>query len=206
MLMLALDVDGVLLDPDRGGKGHWTNELTARFGITRDEFRHAFFVRVWDDVVNGRRPIEPAVADALGTIGSTATVEEVLACWFEADFVPIEEVVAFARRVSAAGMRVVLATNQEHRRAAFLAERLGELMTIDAIVYSAQIGAQKHEAKFFHVASERLEVVLDRRSDVVFVDDLIDNVRLANASGWTAILADAGRSWIGEAGLVLGLD
>ena len=108
MFTLALDVDGVLLDPDRGGAGHWTNELTARFGITRDEFRRAFFMTAWDDVVNGRRPIEPAVAAALEVIGSTATVEDVLGCWFEADYVPIEAAVGFARRAAASGTRVVL--------------------------------------------------------------------------------------------------
>ena len=205
MFTLALDVDGVLLDPDRGGAGHWTNELTARFGITRDEFRRAFFMTAWDDVVNGRRPIESAVAAALDVIGSTATVEDVLGCWFEADYVPFDAAIGFAQRAAASGTRVVLVTNQEHRRARFLTERLSAAFKLDGIVYSADVGAQKHEAKFFDVASERLGIPLDRRADVVFVDDTIDNVRQAKASGWTAIHADPGGAWIGEAERVLGI-
>ena len=191
MITLALDVDGVLLDPDRAGAGHWSNELTAKFGITRDEFRRAFFMVVWDDVVNGRRPIEPALASALESIGSKATVEAVLACWFEADFVPVPAAIEFARRAAASGVRVVLVTNQEHRRARFLADRLGELIKLDGIVYSADVGVQKHEAKFFDVATKRLAITDGRRSDVLFVDDTVDNVRQASASGWTAIHADA---------------
>ena len=62
ILTLALDVDGVLLDPDRNGAGHWTNELTARFGIERAQLRESFFMNSWDDVVNGRRSVE----DGLG--------------------------------------------------------------------------------------------------------------------------------------------
>ena len=58
MLTLALDVDGVLLDPDRNGDGRWTNELAARFGIERSQLREAFFMRRWDDVINGRRSVE----------------------------------------------------------------------------------------------------------------------------------------------------
>lgn len=202
---LALDIDGVLLDPDRGGAGHWTNELTARFGITRDEFRRAFFMTAWDDVVNGRRPIEPAVAAALEVISSTATVEDVLACWFEADYVPIDAAIGFAQRAVASGTRVVLVTNQEHRRARFLTERLGAVFKLDGIVYSADVGAQKHEAEFFNVASERLGIPPDRRAGVLFVDDRVGNVRQANVSGWTAIHADAGGAWIGEAERVLGI-
>ena len=205
MLTLALDVDGVLLDPDRGGRGHWSSELAARFGISPEAFRRAFFVAAWDDVVTGRRPIEPALADGLLALGSTASVEQALECWFEADFCLIEPALAFARRVAASGTRVVLVTNQEHRRATFLATRLGAELPLDAVVYSAAVGAQKHEPIFYDVASERLGIVRDRRSEVVFVDDMADNVTQARGSGWTAIQADPDGAWFRVAERALGL-
>ena len=198
-LTLALDVDGVLLDPDRGGTGHWSSELTARFGIDPEAFRRAFFVAAWDDVVTGRRPIEPALADGLLALGSTASVDQVLECWFEADFCLIEPAIAFARWAAASGARVVLATNQEHRRARFLMERLGAAMPLDSVVHSAAVGAQKHEAIFYDRASERLGILRTRRREVVFVDDVLDNVIQARASGWTAIHADPAGKWIEEA-------
>ena len=125
MLTLALDVDGVLLDPDRNGDGHWTNELTARFGIERAQLRESFFMNSWDDVINGRRTVEDSLREALALIGTTVDVESVLSCWFDADYAPIEETFDLARRAAAAGCRVVLATNQEHRRAAYLHRRIG---------------------------------------------------------------------------------
>jgi len=78
MRILALDVDGVRLDPDRAGAGHWTIEMERGFGITRSQFREAFFMTMWDDLINGRRPIEGAVAEALCILNAAVDVEDVL--------------------------------------------------------------------------------------------------------------------------------
>jgi len=117
---LALDVDGVLLDSERGGHGHWSNELERRYGITQPQLRDAFFAPYWDDVVNGRRAIEPALEHALRTIGCEVAVDDVLECWFEADFVPIDRSIALARAAAAADISVALVTNQDRRRAHYL--------------------------------------------------------------------------------------
>lgn len=203
MTTLALDVDGVLLDPERGGSGHWTEDLERRYGITRDQVRRTFFMRTWDDVVNGRRPIESALAESLAEIGSDVDVEDVLTCWFEADFAIIDAAIELARQASAAGCVVVLATNQEHRRAAFLRERLP--LDLDDVLYSADLGVQKHEAEFFELASIRLGVPDDRRCDIVFVDDAEHNVAQARAAGWRAIHAAPGAAWIPDARRALDL-
>jgi putative hydrolase of the HAD superfamily len=201
MRILALDVDGVLLDPERHGAGHWTVEMERSFGLTRLQFREAFFMRAWDDVVNGRQSVEAGVADALAQLSAEVDVEEFLRVWFEADFAVIDEAIELARRVSDAGWRVVLATNQEHRRAAFLRERLGARMPIDDVLYSADLGVQKHDGVFFELASARLGVDVEDRCDVVFVDDVEHNVARARSAGWTAVHAapDAPAGvWIAE--------
>ncbi len=45
-------------------------------------------MRSWDDVVNGRRPVETAVADALAEIGADVEMEDFLTVWFGADASP----------------------------------------------------------------------------------------------------------------------
>lgn len=205
MRILALDVDGVLLDPERFGSGNWTNELERRHGITRPQLREAFFSRSWDDVVNGRRDIEPALAEALDEIGSTVPVDDVLACWFDADFAPVDDAVDLARRAADAGCRVVLATNQEHRRAAYLGERLGGLIPLEAVIYSADLGVQKHDPRFFELATQHLGVDPVDRSSIVFVDDVEHNVEQARAAGWSAFGATAGVDWISPVAQALGL-
>lgn len=205
MLTLALDVDGVLLDPDRNGDGHWTNELTAQFGIERAQLRESFFMNCWDDVVNGRRSVEDGLAEALARIGVTVDVEAVLSCWLDADYAPIDEAFDLARRAAAAGCRVVLATNQEHRRADYLHRRIGAEFALDAVIYSADVGCQKHDPRFFEIASERLGVNVDLRQSVVFVDDVMHNVDVARSSGWRAVHASSDQRWRHEVAELLGL-
>jgi putative hydrolase of the HAD superfamily len=205
MLTLALDVDGVLLDPDRNGDGHWTNELTARFGIERVQLRETFFMQSWDDVVNGRRTVEDGLGEALARIGTTVDVESVLSCWFDADYAPIAETFDLARRAAAAGCRVVLATNQEHRRADYLQRRIGAAVPLEQVIYSADVGCQKHDPRFFETASGRLGLNPDQRANVVFVDDVMHNVEVARSSGWRAVHASVDQPWRHEVADLLGL-
>ena len=55
-------------------------------------------------------------------------VDEALHCWFEADFVPNGDVVKWASDYARRGVSIAIATNQEHRRAKFLKERLAALL------------------------------------------------------------------------------
>lgn len=206
MTILALDVDGVLLDPDRGGKGHWSAEVERQHGITGDQLVEAFFAPLWQDIVTGRRPIEPGLADALRRLGSTADAEDVLATWLAADCVMFPDTVQLARRASEAGIPVVLATNQEHRRASDLRARLNGHFPLTDLLYSADLGHPKPTAEFFELASARLGVAPDARSSIVFADDSEANVDAARRAGWRAVHAVAGNGWIGEVEALLGLD
>lgn len=203
MTWLVLDVDGVLLDPDRGGDGHWTNELERRFGITRPALRETFFAPHWDDVVTGRRAIEPTLADALAEIGTSADVEDVLTCWFDTDLVPVPAAVDLARRAAAAGVRVAAGTNQERRRAAHLRDRLGTLFPLDELIASAEVGSSKPEPEFFRAADARLGRDLD--THVVFADDAVGNVDAARTHGWSGVHVHPDDDWIGAVESLLGL-
>jgi putative hydrolase of the HAD superfamily len=205
MLTLALDVDGVLLDLDRGGRGPWSNELEARFGIEPALLDEAFFRRSWTDIIVGRRSVEDGLAEALAQIGTTADVESVLACWFDADYVPIADTFELAQRATHAGCRVVLATNQEHRRAAYLHRRIGASFPIDRVIYSADVGYQKHDPTFFAIASALLGVDPSDRSNIVFVDDVAQNVDVARSSGWRAVHAAPGHPWHNDVAALLEL-
>lgn len=205
MLTLALDVDGVLLDSDRGGAGHWSAELTAQLGITRAVMQATFFEPSWADVIVGRRLIEDALGAALAEMGSAADVESVLACWFDADFVPIEGALKVAHRAAAAGHRLVLATNQERRRAEYLRANLGSLLPLDDVLCSGDLGYEKNDPQFFELASERLAVSPAERSSIVFVDDRIGNVDVARSCGWQAVHATGDETWHDDVAVALGI-
>lgn len=192
--ILALDVDGVILDPQRGGHGHWTEALAARHGITREQLREAFFAPYWPEVIVGQCAIEPALAASLAQLGAPASVEEVLACWFEADFVLSPAVVASVRSWADAGVTVVLATNQEHRRVRYLRARLQALVPVSDILYSADLGVEKHDERFFHLASARLGRV-DGDPAPVLLDDDLRNVETAQRCGWSAVHFTGQAGW-----------
>jgi len=79
-VILAVDVDGVLLDPSRGGRGSWQEEPRARHGIDPAALNTAFFARYWRDILVGRIPIELALASALEQLRITVDLEDVLTC------------------------------------------------------------------------------------------------------------------------------
>ncbi|MFP3881868.1 MAG: HAD family hydrolase [Actinomycetota bacterium] len=191
---LRWDVSGVLPD-----------ELAAQFGIEEDQMREEFFMRGWNDVIRGRRSIETVLREALQRMGATADVESVLACWFEADYSPVVETFDLARRAAQAGCRVVLATNQEHRRAEYLRRRIAAVLPLDRVFYSAELGVVKHDRRFFELASLRLDLADAQRASVVFVDDVAENVEVARAVGWRAVHASVDESWRHEVEDNLGL-
>ena len=174
-LVVALDVDGVLVDANRDD--HWLDSVAAELDLTAADF-DPWFATHWVDVVTGKRAIEAALA----TFAEGFDVEGFLRRWFEASSTLNDEVVEAARSWSAAGARLVLATNQEHRRAAHLREHLGAQLPLDDVFYSADFGVGKPSAKFFGFADARLD-----GARVVFIDDARANVESARAHGWHAI-------------------
>ena len=192
-VVLALDVDGVILDPTAGGRGGWSAVVAARYGVEADDLQSIFFARAWADVIDGRKAVEPALTAALQELGWSMSAEDLLACWFEADSAVDDEVARAARSWADDGARIVLVTNQEHRRARFLQERLGAPLPISAMAYSAALGYVKTDPAFFPAACRLLAI--NESDHVVFVDDSVENVEAARRFGWTAVHFIASGDW-----------
>ena len=90
------------------------------------------------------------------------------------------------------GTRVFHATNQEHRRAAYLMDTLALRDRIDGMLHSAALGARKPDSAYFTAATREAEVA---PSDVVFIDDVAANIEAARRFGWRAI------QWLGDMSL-----
>ena len=191
---LVLDVDGVLLDSGRGGLGSWKEVFSQRFEVNADELREEFFEPFWHEIVAGMRDVVPSLAEALRRLRWDIDVEEALHCWFEADFVPNGDVVKWASDYARRGVSIAIATNQEHRRAKFLKERLAALLPLNGFVYSAQIGRIKSDPYFFIAAEQELDLPLDKHR-VVLVDDSPANVRSAQRARWNAVHFDPSLDW-----------
>jgi putative hydrolase of the HAD superfamily len=192
--VLALDVDGVLLDPGPDGTGSWQSVLAERYAVDPTLLDSAFFRARWPGIIVGAEAIEPALGEVIAELGWTVTVDELLDCWFEADFTVDHQVVEAVNTWTATGARLVLVTNQEHRRARYLDRRLGELLPVSGMAYSAAVGFTKEHPRFFGAASDLLGLPR-HSSSVVFVDDAPENVEVARQHGWTAIHFVRGDGW-----------
>ncbi|HEY5266142.1 MAG TPA: HAD family hydrolase [Acidimicrobiales bacterium] len=192
-VVVALDVDGVLLDSASDTRGHWKTQFARRFGVDADQLRDVFFLRWWPDIIVGRQRVEAGLADAFSALGWDIDVEDALACWFDGDFFINSEVVQAANEWSSRGARIVLATNQERRRASYLEHRLAPLVPFSGMAYSGQLGFLKDEMSFYLEAERLLDI--PSPGAVVLVDDTADNVETAHRHGWLGLHFEKGSHW-----------
>jgi FMN phosphatase YigB (HAD superfamily) len=201
-VLLALDVDGVLLDAGRDGRGPWQVSFGERFGVDPFRLNDTLFAAPWPDVITGQRPVEAALAEALAALGWDMGVEAALQCWFEEDFVVDPMVLAAATQWSELGVPLALVSNQEPRRARYLEQRLTPLLPPPfGTAFSGDIGAVKGDCGFYSRAERHLG--LEPGAPVVFLDDTLANVVVASAHGWKGIHFSPGGQWHDEVAAAL---
>ena len=192
--LLALDVDGVLLDPTRGGRGPWQIAFGERFGVDARRLDGALFATRWPEVIVGKRAVEAALADALEELGWGMGVDAALACWFEEDFVLAPAVLEAVTTWAGRGWPLALVSNQEPRRARYLEERLASLLPIGGTAFSGDLGLTKSEQPFYERAERHLGIA-ESGPAIVFLDDTRDNVDVARHQGWNGIHFTVDGDW-----------
>lgn len=194
MRTIMLDVDGVLVCGRPGDGAQWWTDLGADLGISRDMLRSAFFAPRWQDIVSGRKPLVPELAEVLAEIAPDVSVDAFIDYWFvndsRIDSAVLDAVLEIRRR----GDRVYLATNQEHMRAAYLMEDMGLREKVDGIFYSASLGYQKPSTEFYSLVTQATSVAPE---SIVLIDDTVENVRAARTAGWSAVHWQKGMSLAG---------
>src|SRR4051794_8173139 len=181
---LMVDVDGVLVDGRPEDGRHWLTSVEEDFGFTSDTLHEQFFAPHWEDIVVGRSGLMEHLTPALQRIAPHISAAAFVSYWFERDS---RVVAAFLPELSLlrnAGIRVHLATNQEHLRAAYLMEELGLAGHVDGIFYSARLGAKKPDMEFF--AKVQTAVRLSGE-ELLLIDDSRANVEAALTAGWRAL-------------------
>ncbi|MEO0780222.1 MAG: HAD-IA family hydrolase [Pseudomonadota bacterium] len=178
---VMLDVDGVLIAGHGTKDERWIHRLKEDLGIEPEDLVRAFFAKGWKKVVTGEDALEPALAKSLDELGSTVEVGTLIDYWFEKDARLVTSVVQDTQRLREAGFKVILTTNQEHRRAAYLMTELKLNKVADGIVYSAQAGAQKPDRAFFEYAMRQTGEAPQAH---LLVDDHAVNVDGARQIGW----------------------
>jgi putative hydrolase of the HAD superfamily len=181
---LMVDVDGVLVDGRPEDGRHWLTSVEDDLGFSSDSLHEHFFAPYWENIVLGRAGLMEHLPAALHKIAPQVSPAKFLAYWFERDSRLATALLQELSFVRSAGIRVYLATNQEHVRAAYLMDNLGLAAQVDGIFYSARLGAKKPDIEFF--AKVQAAVGLSAQ-EILLIDDSRQNIDAARNAGWQAL-------------------
>jgi len=184
MKILMVDVDGVLVSGRPADGLPAFTDAQRDLGLDMAKLQQHFFTPHWADIVSGREPIELRLQSVLAEIAPHLGVEDVLRYWFENDSRLDQRLLDDLAGLRATGTKLYLATNQEHRRAAWLMQHLGFADRFDGIFYSAALGHKKPSVEFFEIATQRAGV---DPADIGFIDDAAQNIEAARQCGWAAV-------------------
>jgi putative hydrolase of the HAD superfamily len=181
---LMLDVDGVLVSGRPKDGRAWASDLDADLGVSQVDLQKAFFVPYCSDIVTGRRGLAELLKAALATIAPDVSHHDLIDYWFTNDSGLDLAVIASLDLQRERGIKVYLATNQEHLRAGYLMNTLGLSEHCDGIYYSAAIGFQKPDRQFFQHVAVSSGIAANQ---LLLLDDLAGNVVAARDAGWQAL-------------------
>ena len=187
-----MDVDGVLVRGRPEDGLPFATDIERDLGLSLELLRSEFFKPHWSEIVTGRAPLTERLSAVLARIAPELGVETLIDYWFSKDARVDRDVLNGLAHYRAQNIKVFLATNQEHRRAAYLMTDLGLADHVDGIVYSAQLGHRKPEQDFYRLATQRVGAAPDR---IMLIDDTLENVQGALQFGWQAV------HWTGDIAL-----
>ena len=178
--MLALDVDGVLIEPYPHEQ--WAAELLENLGIDSV----LFFTHLrphLKDLMTGHLVMEAVLPDVFSRLGADITPQTYLDFWYSRELCVRKDMIDAAKKwQQQTGGRLVLATNQDRSRAKHIWEDAGLNEHFELMLVSCDLGAAKPEPEFFALAAERL----GGHAGVLFLDDSLKNVEAALRHGWEA--------------------
>lgn len=188
---LMIDVDGVLVCGRPSDGRPWASTIEDDLGLSVADLQREFFSPHWNEIVLGQAALVDHLKPALARMAPHLSCDDFIAYWFENDARLNTELLEELRQQREAGIRIYLATNQEHVRAAHLVEALGLGSHCDGIYYSAALGSRKPDRAFF----EKVAALSGLRPDqLLLIDDTPANIVAAQACGWDAVQWTEGSS------------
>jgi putative hydrolase of the HAD superfamily len=185
--VLMIDVDGVIVvNPEPSG---WQATLETDLGVSPEILQFAFFKPHFSDVVCGRAALRERLKPVLCEIAPDITCDQLIDYWFAHDSHLNNNLLRQLGHARHRGLKLHLATVQEHERADYLWRTLNLQAQFDAMHYAADLGWAKPAPEFF--------AEIERRSgfapeEIFFLDDRAENVEAARDRGWHATL------WAGD--------
>ena len=189
MRAVLFDVDGVVLHSlfhaDPALRRRWDTHLLEDMGVDPAEFAR-FFDESFLAVIEGRKSLVTALEAFLPDIGYRGSPLDFVDYWLSRDTHVNRQLLSLIAKLrSREGVKLYLATNQEHLRALHLWSAVGLRHYFDDIFYAARLGAAKPHLEFFR----KVDSLLGSRFDEtpLLFDDSPKVIEAAAAHGWEAV-------------------
>lgn len=181
---ILVDVDGVLVHGRPADGKPWATFLEADLGVSPALLQQEFFTPYWEAIVTGQLDLYQPLARALARIAPGVSADAFITYWFENDALLDTQLLNALSHQRQAGIKVYLATNQEHLRASFLIEQLGLGQQCDGLFYSAALGYKKPDPRFYEKITDLSGFA---PGQLLLLDDTPANVLAAKKLGWQAV-------------------
>lgn len=182
--VIAWDYDGVLNRNTIGRHFIWVDDFERDLGHPPGPFIETVFGGDLEALLTGRVDLRDKVQTWVEQVGYAHDADHLLNYWFNADVRPCPVMHDHVDRLSSHGIRQVMVTNNEARRAAFIEHELGFGDRLEHIFAAGKLGLAKPDARFYEAVSETLNVNPD---EILIVDDFEENVEAAIDCGWQGI-------------------
>ena len=186
---ILFDVDGVLVhslfhtDPQK--RRRWDQHLLEDMGVDPTAFSR-LFAGGFEATITGKVSLIETLDGFLPTIGYTGSTLDFVAYWLGRDVYLNHQLFESIKQLRASGgVRLYIATNQEHLRANNLWSQLGLGHMFDDMFYAARLGVAKPDPRFFAKIDENIG---PQQQVPLFFDDSGKVVDAAIDFGWDAAL------------------
>ncbi len=177
---IAWDFDGVLNRNVVNGHFIWQDNL-ADFGIDKSTFEAFMFADGFWPIMRGEEDLLHRLQRFKKHTSFEAEAEELLEFWFKADARPCSQMLDLMAAVQVAGLRQVIATNNEHRRSSYIENEMGFSARVEKLFSSGRMGVAKPDGAYFEAIQSELGL---KPEEILFVDDYADNIEAAANCGW----------------------
>lgn len=187
---VVFDVDGVLVHSYHS-RPHlqttWDEKLLTSLDIEPERFRDEFIFDIFiKRVVIGEVPLVEALDKRLPSLGYKGSSMQFAQLWMSHHSQVNQPLLDIIRTIKAfPGIRLFIATNQDHMRAQWLWQTVGLGELFEDIFYSGRVGVMKPHKAFFDFAESRMGPLAE---PPLFFDDTPKVVDGARQHGWDAVL------------------
>lgn len=179
--LVVWDFDGVLNRNLPQETYVWAASVAADRGYDPVSFEEVVFASgKFAEVMRGRLDLLDVVAEWLSGEGSEEEPDVFLAHWFAHEATPDDEA---GRWLDQCLTRKVIGTNNEARRAAYIAGEMGFRSRVEWLFASGELGVVKPDPGFYQAIEDWSGVPAER---ILLIDDNATYIAGAHRRGWSA--------------------